>query len=368
MAIVVAGGSSSPMLSLADLGAGEADGATGNRRFVCPLCDHTRHRKGTKQLSVNMATGAWRCWHCDAKGKLTDYWTDRPVLSPKAQRRERLREMFRVVSKPPPDPEPDDVEWRQRIVSAVPIAGTPGEAYLSGRGIPIALATACGVGYIRSHYGRPGVVYPLRDQAGDLAAVGVRYTDGRTDPKTRVGGRLRYGVFATPGAFDGEAWVIVEGPADALALAVCGIPAIALHQTSWPEWLVKAAAFKSVVVALDADAKGDERSPVMIAALESYGACAWRLRPNAPGCKDWNDVLLMLGADALRRRFFDAMAGHLWRFMYKLHQRNPHAALEAAIDAADWPAFNAEVRAYSTSTLPTAAPAAPAPVQMELVS
>ena len=83
-------------LSLADLDAVGTAG-TGNRRFVCPFCDHTRHKQGTKQLSVNLATGAFRCWHCDATGKLTDYWTERPKLSPRQQRRERIRRTFSLT-------------------------------------------------------------------------------------------------------------------------------------------------------------------------------------------------------------------------------------------------------------------------------
>jgi hypothetical protein len=294
-----------PLLSLADLGAGTAEASTGDRRFVCPLCDHTRHKQGTRQLSANMATGAWQCWHCGERGKLTDYWADRPALSRKDQKRERLRSIFHPVPRPEPEHDPGDAEWRVWLKMAVPLAGSPGEAYLAGRGIPRELAAACGVTYMARWYGRGGVAYPLHDRAGVLAAVGVRYiVDGA--PKTRVRGKLSLGAFATPGAFDGDTVMLVEGPADALSLALTGRSAVALHRTSAPDWVVKQCAFKRVLVGLDADATGDEDSVSLIASLRRYGAMPVRLRP--PAGKDWNDALIAWGIDRLREWLSGAAA------------------------------------------------------------
>ena len=286
-------------LSLAELGA-EGAARIGNQRYVCPLCSPERRKAGRRDLSVDLATGAWQCWHCGEKGKLTDYWTDRPKLTVKERRAEKLRQVFNLTPKPKPAPvhDPDDALWRQWLRAAVPLAGTPGAAYLDGRGIPPEFAAAHGVTYITSWYGRPGIVYPLHDHVGLLAAVGVRYIDGPAEPKTRTGGRLGLGVFPTPGAFDGDTVVLVEGPADALALALCGIPAVALYRTSAPGWVVKRCAFKRVIVALDADTGGDEGAARLIPELDAYGATVKRLRP--PLSKDWNDALIAWGTERLR--------------------------------------------------------------------
>jgi hypothetical protein len=49
-------------------------------------------------------------------------------------------------------------------------------------------------------YGRPGVVFPLHDRAGQLVGLNRQHTDGRDDPKTHTVGDRRLGVFAPPRA------------------------------------------------------------------------------------------------------------------------------------------------------------------------
>jgi Toprim-like len=86
------------------------------------------------------------------------------------------------------------------------------------------------------------------------------------------------------------ALVLVEGPCDALSLAECDVPAVALVGTAAPAWLPQAAAFRRVVVALDADAAGDRAAAGLMEALASFARSVERLRP--PAGKDWNDALL----------------------------------------------------------------------------
>jgi hypothetical protein len=173
----------------------------------------------------------------------------------------------------------------------------------------------------------------------------VRYTDGRDDPKTRVGGRLGLGAFVTPGAFTGDTVVIVEGPADALSLALCGVPAVALHRTSAPDWVIKKCAFKRVLVALDADAAGDEKSPILSDAVAAYGATPARLRP--PAGKDWNDALGEWGVDRLRAWLFVRLVADSWKRARARSLTWPvHDALEAAIVTSDWPAYQRELPRY----------------------
>ena len=84
--------------------------------------------------------------------------------------------------------------------------------------------------------------------------------------------------------------MLVEGPCDALSLAECDVPAVALVGTAAPPWLPQAAAFRRVVVALDADAAGDRAAAGLLDALASFARSVERLRP--PTGKDWNDALL----------------------------------------------------------------------------
>ena len=152
-------------------------------------------------------------------------------------------------------------------------------------------------------YGRPAVVFPLRDSAGQLVAMQGRHVDRRTDPKAHDLGPKGAGVFATPGAFEASTVIVVEGPICALSLAAAGKSAIALCGTNAPAWLVKKLAFRRVAVAFDADAAGDAAAPRVIGDLRSFGAQVERWRPT--GVKDWNDLLLLHGADVLGRDLAD---------------------------------------------------------------
>src|SRR5205823_2706675 len=102
------------------------------------------------------------------------------------------------------------------------------------------------------------------------------------------------------GALGAGMLVIVEAPIDALALAACSVPAVALCGTSGPAWLATAAALRPVLLALDNDQAGDAAAAVLARTLSSYGARCERLRPG-PG-KDWADALATLGRDGLAAR------------------------------------------------------------------
>ena len=348
----IAASAANPPLTLADLEAfdpGTSPSRT-ERRFACPLCDTRPRHGGRRSLSVNTETGLWICFRCGESGKLRERWQDRPRLTGRERRRAALRQSFSLKPEAAPEVD-DDPSWRDRLAGAQPLHGTRGEAYLVERGLSPEIAAAAGAQFIPSWYRRPGVAYPLRNEAGELVGVGVRYVDGRDDPKTRSGGRLKYGVFATPGAFESSVLVLVEGPADALALAGVGIPAVALHRTGAPAWVIRRCAFRRVAVALDADVAGDEGSEKLLAAVQGFGAAAWRVRA-WPETKDWADVLTAFGADMLRRLFFHRIAGPAWADAYQRHGRLPHPGLEAAINAADWRAFDRELTVYELPSRP----------------
>jgi DNA primase len=147
------------------------------------------------------------------------------------------------------------------------------------------------------------VLFPIKDETGSLVAVSGRYVDGRNSTKTKAGGRKSIGVFSTPGALKAGAVAIVEGPIDALSLALCGLPAVAMIGTSWAEWLPRSLSPKPILIATDADEAGDEAAQRLREVFTGSGCQALRLRPSCG--KDWNDVLVRMGGPSLR----DALKG-----------------------------------------------------------
>ncbi len=286
-----------PTLSLAQLDAHDdrPAGTGAERRYCCPLeaCRDKPRDRQHQSLCVNVESGLYLCNRCGVTGKLTERWDARPV---KEIQRAKARARFTLTPERQPGTAASAPLLPGLLARCVPVAGTPGEKYLSSRGIDAVDATPAGVLWVPSCYSRPGVGFPMRDPAGAVMALNVRHTDGRDDPKTHSVGDRSLGVFATPGALDGGRdvpLVIVEGPMDALSLASCYVPAVALVCTRAPMWLRQAAAFRRVLVALDADAEGDKHAEHVADELRGFARSVERLRP--PVGKDWNDSLLKLG-------------------------------------------------------------------------
>src|SRR5437899_3014069 len=63
----------------------------------------------------------------------------------------------------------------ERLARAVALAGTPGQAYVERRGVPVDIAAAAGVRFDANFGGRPAVLAPLHDRAGVLVSVHGRY-------------------------------------------------------------------------------------------------------------------------------------------------------------------------------------------------
>jgi hypothetical protein len=303
-------------LALADLEAFDphapAPDQHGERRFLCPLlaCADKPADDGHRCLSVNLGTGLWICYRCEASGKLREHWTDRPL-----ERRARSRAAAaRAFALPPERPvaEPAPAKWRRRLQGLTPAAETPVMGYLVGRGFPAAslpaLLTEAHVGYAAAwdHWTEqegqwrcigtdPRIVFGLRDQAGELVGLASRAIgDDAIEPvKQSVGAK---GLFATPGALVADPLVLVEAPIDALALAICGVPAVALVGTSGPAWLPQLAALRHVLIGLDNDPPGDAAAAKLARELAVLGARCERLRASG---KDWAEDLATLGREAL---------------------------------------------------------------------
>lgn len=277
------------------------------RRFLCLSCGDDKPRDAAhRSLAVNTDTGAYVCHRCGLKGKLSDFFEERPKLSRREWQRQRLADVFglrrrpakeRTESEPRRETTDKTDAWRGWWEAAEPIADTDGARYLAGRLIPLDVAEAAGCRYAPNWYGRPAVLFPMRDKAGELVAIEGRHTDAGL-PKSHSAGEKKRGAFATAGAFDAPALTVCEGPIDALALVAVGLPALALCGKTAPEWLNRACALRSVILALDADAAGDKAADEIGAAIRTRGAHTLRLRP--AGAKDWAELIEHGAADRLR--------------------------------------------------------------------
>jgi Toprim-like len=291
-------------LSLADLESNDPRAPRGGkeRRFLCPLCGKDKPRDSAhRSLSLNTSTGAWVCHRCGEKGLLKEHWTGAKPLNRRARTRAALGRAFAISpssDKAERRTASDDQRWREAWDASRPLEMTAGAAYLEGRGVPADAAAEADVRFSPAWYGRAAVLFPILDRAGALVAVNGRFVDGRDNPKTQSGGPKSLGVFATPGALSAPLIAVCEAPIDALSLWLCGIAAVALNGTSWPEWLPSALAFKPVLLATDADIQGDAAAKHLSEELSARGARPCRLRSR--GAKDWNGVLDLRGVEALR--------------------------------------------------------------------
>ena len=284
-------------LSLADLEAFDPRPQIKGReqRFLCPLpglCQDKKRDNAHRALSVNLDTGAWRCWRCgevglilekqgDGKGKESNFHPHRPPP---------------VRIGPVPEP-PLDHAWKIELKGAEDLTDA-GLDYLAMRGITEELARSCGLMSIaRWQGGGPALLFPIRRPDGALVATHGRYLNPEAEPKCKTAGALNRGVFSTPGGLTADPLIITEGPFDALSYAQCGYPAISLVGVAWGDWLPRYCAFRSVYVALDNDPRGNERSPELAAALRSRGARILRLKAQL---KDANEDLLADGERKMR--------------------------------------------------------------------
>lgn len=322
-----------PALSLADLQAHDPhpSRAGGNDRYCCPLpaCAAKKVGKDHQSLAVDRETGAWCCHRCGEKGKLSDFWQERP--NPKGTRRERertrLKRAFDVTVKQkaePVKPEEENSSLARRMKQIQnAYTGTPAATYLESRGVPPGAGEAARVRYAPAwdHWEKEEggqlrkagtdrrVVFQLTDRQGRRVAISARAIDAEFhEPKAQTIGAKKGGVFVTPGALAAAPPIVVEAPIDALSLYACGFPALATCGTSWPDWLPDALALRPVLIGYDNDpsGEGDKAAAKLAGDLQNAGAKCYRLRPAG---KDWNEDLQALGIDALRESLRAAIAG-----------------------------------------------------------
>ena len=291
-------------LSLADLRAYDPDArlTPGESRFCCPLpaCAGKEIKKENRCFALNGRTGVYKCHRCGGAGKITDKWEDRAPMTRQGRSQAALRR-FNAPPAPPKEYSPKPAEeWQYCLRGLRPITKTSGAAYLQSRGIPESIAAAAGVKFSASWPGldAPCVVFPVYDASGLQVAAQARSI---RDSEKRTAGSVSCGLFMPSGAIEGDCIILTEAPIDALSLGAAGIAAAALCGLALREWLLPALAWKTLLIATDADEAGEKAYAGWQTACAPFGVRVLRVRPE--GGKDWNEVLTNRGVEAIRETF-----------------------------------------------------------------
>ncbi len=193
-----------------------------------------------------------------------------------------------------------------RLARAQPLAGTPGQAYVERRGVPVEMADAAGLRWDPDFNGRPAVVVALRDRTDLLSSVHGRYLHVVRGQNKMLTIGPAGGVISTLGGWRAEPLILVEGLFDAISLATCGWAAVATIGR-WAPWLTDVTAHRVVWLAFDAGRPGEADVACYTERLRD--ADVRRLLP-PHGCKDWNTALVKRGRGTVARWIGDTVAAN----------------------------------------------------------
>lgn len=291
------------------------------RRFLCPVCGQNKPRDAAhRSLAVNTETGIFICHRCQTKGRLKEFWESRPIMQKKQKTRMKLishfalrdSEFVPLEKSKMESPKSENLSEKMKSFRSE-FLHSPAEIYLEGRGISVAAAINAGCGFADKwkHWEKTDekwilkgvdrrVVFPIFDETGGLAAIHGRAIDDECFASAKLTrGDKSQGLFLSDAnTLDKNIVAICEGAIDAMALAMCGIPAVAMTGTSPPGWFYKKMAFRHILIATDADEAGDKAAYQIKAELISRGAKTLRLRPKS--AKDWGEVLEKIGLDQMQ--------------------------------------------------------------------
>jgi DNA primase len=273
-------------------------------RYFCPIhgSDHQR------SFSLDPETGHFRCFSCEAWGKVVETleeltprrtWRARTHRAHAGERCAPRHHQSNVQGEQHATPKPHLERILAEYEAALP--GSPGEAYLERRGIPLELARAMRAGYApqgrwpqRTRDWEEGrLVFPHTNERGQVVNLYGRAVElTKQAPK-----ELRHAHLSGPkGLFNAEALksptvYICEGVFDALSLMAAGYTeSVALFGLTPPPWQWVRAA--TLVLCFDADAGRKARELAFEARL-ALGKTVYVLTADdLGGHKDLNEAYL----------------------------------------------------------------------------
>lgn len=271
--------------------------------------DAHQHGDRSPSCSVSLASGAWNCHGCGARGGAYDAARD-AGHSPRSAM--ELLIAHGLAEPRPADHRPANRQTRHAPPApkanraAAPAAMTPlaageddiaswaamleDDGRLSRR---LALERAWGIRVIRQlQIGFDGVriTIPVRDAQGSLQGV-CRYDPfGQREPKMLALPGTRLGMIPHPGRIAQKYVVLVEGPPDMIAARSCGLAAIAVPGTSaWqPAWAEQLSG-KHVTLVMDCDTPGRAAAAKIAPSLSAAGSRV-DVVDLAPGRSDGYDL------------------------------------------------------------------------------
>jgi hypothetical protein len=305
------------------------------RRFLCPLpaCSGNQNPREHRSLAVNVADGLWKCHRCGEGGKLAEFWTDTPAgvtytPSKKTPQPVHVLQPDKTIDECPLDD--NRLDWLSKQPRLSADVASPGREYLKRRGLDIEQCIAAKVIYAPDFRGRPGVIFPMYGDINRkvLGGAQLRFIDNHPDlhrMETFKGSNMSQTMFMTAGAIPenrDHAWFlcVTEAPIDALSLSCAGIPAVATigKKSALPDWIMRVLKFPAfVILASDNDKAGQDmaakvqqqiqaRMPpkhsfiLPIGCPESYWKSQSVVIRHPRTGKDWNEVLVKFGVDAVR--------------------------------------------------------------------
>lgn len=264
--------------------AGVAVPENAKKPLLCPL-----HAERSPSFYRQRSGKGYRCQGCGAHGGVLELATALRLAPTRPRAVELLAahyrlakglsvgpqrrpvKPFRQFALPPLEPTPVlNAEERSSLAEAArdcrPILGTPGAAYLATRGVNPTFADTCLVRYHPNWLGcGEAVVFPGYDSEGKLVCAQGRFKRPTRGIKAMSRGKVALGVFSTPRGLEkgrygqGVPVAITEAPLDALALAMKGLPSVALFGAGNRQaWLRHALAWRYVLLAFDSDAAGEK--------------------------------------------------------------------------------------------------------------
>ncbi|MGO9900865.1 MAG: toprim domain-containing protein [Solirubrobacteraceae bacterium] len=274
--------------------------------------DAHKNQDRSKSCSVNLASGAWHCWGCGAKGGAYDAALARGLDSRHAF---ELKVAYGLAERDPKRPQPS--ARTGRLAARSPRADVERPAREPGHALAVSerdmdgwradlermrwplrvmrsehralwkreTLLALGLGF---HRGR--VIFPIRDRDGRLEGV-LRYAPTHEKaPKMLAAAGTTLALVPHPAADPSVDVLLVEGPPDMLAARCQGWSAFGIPgDDAWqPEW-AQLLAGRRVTIVMDADQAGRTAAARIAADLVAV-ALEVRVADLHPGREDGTDL------------------------------------------------------------------------------